>query len=114
VRAWGRDNKIKMFDVKNVAIITKAYICNGRRGRLLLERPGRDSTQKGSAVYSARDSKPLQNLGTGSLENNSDMGLTANRLNSRLIFTVTATSASLSAPLEGCLFLPGVGIIVLQ
>jgi len=47
-----------MFDVKTVGIISSACICNGRQGRLLFERPWRDSTKKGGAVLTALDSKP--------------------------------------------------------
>jgi hypothetical protein len=48
-----------MFDVENVAIISPACIYNGRRGRLLFERPGRDSKNQGGAVYTTLDSKSL-------------------------------------------------------
>jgi hypothetical protein len=58
VRALGRHHPIWMFDVKTVGIISSACICNGRRGRLLFERPWRDSTKKGGAVLTALDSKP--------------------------------------------------------
>jgi len=91
-----------MFDVKKVGIMSSACICNGRRGRLLFERPWRDSTKKGGALETALASKPLQYSGTRSLEKHSIMGLTGIRLNSALKFTVTATSEGLFAPLEGC------------
>jgi len=58
VRALGRHSLILMFHVKNVGIFACACICNGRRGRLLIERPGRVSTKKGRAVSTALDSKP--------------------------------------------------------
>ena len=48
-----------MFDVENVGIISSACICNGRQGRLLFERPGRDLKKQGGAVYTALDSKSL-------------------------------------------------------
>jgi len=50
VRALGRHHLIQMFDVKTVGIISSACIWNGRRGRLLYERPCRDSTKNGDAV----------------------------------------------------------------
>jgi len=49
-----------------------------------------------------------------SLETHSIMGLTAIRLYSALIFTVTAKSEGLFAPLEGCLCFHGEVIIVLH
>ena len=58
VRAWGRHHPIWMFDVNTVGIISSACICNGRQGRLLFERPCRDSTKKGGAVLTALDSQP--------------------------------------------------------
>jgi hypothetical protein len=48
-----------MLDVENVGIISSACICNGKRGRLLLEQQGRDSKKLGGAVYTALDSKSL-------------------------------------------------------
>jgi len=50
VRALGRHSPIVMFHVKNGGIIACACICNGRRGRLLFERPGRVLTKKEGAV----------------------------------------------------------------
>jgi len=82
VSALGRHHPIWMFDVKTVGIISFACLCNGRRGRLLLERPWRDSTKKGGVVLTALDSKPWQYSGTRSLEKHSIIGLTAIRLNS--------------------------------
>jgi len=58
VRALGRHHPLWMFDVKTVGIISSACICDGRRGRLLFERPWRDLTKKGGAVLTALDSKP--------------------------------------------------------
>jgi len=58
VRPLGRHHPIWMFDVKTVAIISSAYICNSRRGRFLFERLWSDSTKKGGAVLTALDSKP--------------------------------------------------------
>jgi hypothetical protein len=58
VRALGTHHLIWMFDVKTVGIISPACICNGRRGRLIFERPWRHSTKKGGAVLTALDSKP--------------------------------------------------------
>ena len=46
----GRNIPLYMFDVKKIGIISSACICNGRRGRLLFERPWTDSTKKGGAV----------------------------------------------------------------
>jgi hypothetical protein len=48
-----------MFDFENVGIISSACICNGKRGRFLFERPGRDSKKQGGAGYTALDSKSL-------------------------------------------------------
>jgi len=50
VRALGRHSLIWMFNVKNIGNISCAYICNGRWGKLLFDRPGRDSTNKEGAV----------------------------------------------------------------
>jgi hypothetical protein len=82
VRAVERHHPICLFKVKTVGIISSACICNGRRGRLLFERPWRDSTKKGGAVLTEVDSKPWQYSGTRSLQKHSIMGLTAIRLNS--------------------------------
>ena len=57
VRALGRHHLIWIFDVKTVGIISSASICNGRPGRLLFERPGRDLIKPGVAVYIVLDSK---------------------------------------------------------
>jgi len=103
-----------MFDVKNVGILAPACVCNGRRGRLLFERLGRDSTNTAGAVQTVLDSKPRQYSGKRSLEMHSIMGLTAIRSYSALKFTVTAMSEGLFAPLEGCLCLQGTVIIVLH
>jgi hypothetical protein len=48
-----------MFDVENVGIMSSACICNGRRGRLLFQQPGRDSKELGGAIYTELDSKSL-------------------------------------------------------
>jgi len=48
-----------MFNVENVGIISSACICNGRRGSLLFELPGRDLKKQGGAVYTALDCKSL-------------------------------------------------------
>jgi len=82
VRALGRHHWIWMFDVKTAGIISSAYICNGRRGRLLFERHWRDSTKEGGVVLTALDSKLWQYSGTRSLQKDSIMGLTAIRMNS--------------------------------
>jgi hypothetical protein len=50
VRPLGRHLLIWMFNVKTVGMISAACICNGRGGRLLHERPWRDSTKKGASV----------------------------------------------------------------
>jgi hypothetical protein len=49
---------IQIFDVKKVGPVDCACICNGRRGRLLFQRPWRVSTRKGGAEWTALDSKP--------------------------------------------------------
>jgi len=46
VRALGRHTPILMFHVRNVGIIACTCICNGRRGRLLFQRPGRVLTKR--------------------------------------------------------------------
>jgi hypothetical protein len=69
---------------------------------------------KGGAVWTALDSKPSEYLVARCLEKHSIMGSTAIRLNSALIFTVTATSECLFAPLEECVCHLGPNIIVLQ
>jgi len=43
VMAFGRHSSIQMFNVKNGGTISSACICNGRRGGVLSDRPGRDS-----------------------------------------------------------------------
>jgi len=48
--AEGMHHRIWMFDVKTVGMISSAFLCNGRQGRLLFERPGRDSTKMGGGV----------------------------------------------------------------
>jgi len=70
-----------MFAVKKVGILSSAWICNSRRGRLLFGRLWTDSTKKGGAVQTAPDSKPWHYSGTRSLQKHSIMGLTAIRLN---------------------------------
>jgi len=50
VRALARHSPILMFHVKTVGIIACACLRDSRRGRLLFERPGRVSTNKGGAV----------------------------------------------------------------
>jgi hypothetical protein len=55
----------------------------------------------GGAGETALASKPWQYSGTRSLVMNSIKGLTGIRLNSALIFTVTARSHVQFAPLEG-------------
>jgi hypothetical protein len=47
-----------MFDVKKVGIMSSAFICNGRQGRQLFERPWRDSTKKGGPGVTVLASKP--------------------------------------------------------
>jgi hypothetical protein len=58
VRASGRHNPILKFNVRMVGILSSASKCNGRQGKLLLERPWRDSTETGGTVYTVLDSKP--------------------------------------------------------
>jgi hypothetical protein len=58
MRAMGRCLPIWIFDVRTVGLISCALICNGRRGRILFERPWRDLTKKRGAVYTALDCKP--------------------------------------------------------
>jgi len=82
VRALGRHHRIWMFDIKPVGIVSSTCICNGRQGRLVFERPWRDSTKSGGAVSTAQDSKPWLYSGTRSLQKHSIMRLTAIRLNS--------------------------------
>ena len=62
----------------------------------------------------ALDSIPGQYSGRISLEMHSMLRLTAIRLNSALIFTVTAMSEGLFAPLAGCVCHLGALIIVLH
>jgi hypothetical protein len=50
VRALGRHSTILMFHIENVGIIACPWLCNGRRGTLLFERPGRVSSKTGGAV----------------------------------------------------------------
>jgi len=50
VRALGRHHPIWMFDVMTEGIISSAFLCNGRQGRLLFERPWRNWTTKVDAV----------------------------------------------------------------
>jgi hypothetical protein len=74
-----------MFDVDNVGIISSACIFNGRRGRLLFERPQSDSKGQGGAVYTALDSKslsPVTILGDEIPRKAFNYGFTAIRLNS--------------------------------
>jgi len=52
-RALGRHRPIPMFNLEDLGIISPACICNGRRGRLLSERPGRYSKTQGGEVYTA-------------------------------------------------------------
>jgi len=47
-----------IIDFKKVGIIACACIRNGRRVRLLFERPWRVSTKQGGAVWTGLDSKP--------------------------------------------------------
>jgi hypothetical protein len=58
VRALGMHHLNWMLDIKTVGILSSACICTGRRGRLLFERPWRDSTKKLGAVLTALDSQP--------------------------------------------------------
>jgi hypothetical protein len=80
VSALGSHSPILMFHVKKVGIIACGWICNGRRGRLLFERPGRVSTKKRAAVSTVLDSKPWKYSVTRSLQKLSIMGLTPIRL----------------------------------
>jgi hypothetical protein len=110
-----------MFDVENVGIISSACICNGRRGRLQFEWPGRDSKKQGGAVYPMLDYESLSPVtipGDEILWKAFNYGVHCHwlklRLNSVLIFTVTATSEGLFAPLEGSLSCLGAILIVLH
>ena len=59
MRASERHSAIWMFNVKNVGTIPSGCIINGRWGRLLVERPGRDLQKEGGAVHTKLDSKSL-------------------------------------------------------
>jgi hypothetical protein len=48
-----------MFDIENVGIISSASIHHGGRGKLLFERPGRDSINQRAAVYTALGTESL-------------------------------------------------------
>jgi hypothetical protein len=56
VRALDRHHLIWMFDVKTVGIISSACRSNGRQGRLLFERPWKNSRKKGGAVVAMLES----------------------------------------------------------
>jgi len=110
-----------MFDIKNVGIISSPSICNGGQGRLLFRCPGSDSNTKSSVVYTAPDSKsisPMMILRDKIPWKGFNYGVICHqiklRLNSALIFTVTAMSEGQFALLEGCLCLLGPMIIVLH
>jgi len=110
-----------MFDIENVGIIFSACICNGTRGRLLFERPGRNLKKQGGAVYTALDYKSLSRvtiLGDEITWIAFNYGVYCHqiklRLNSASIFTVTAKSEGLYAPLERSLRLLGSILIVLH
>jgi len=96
-------------------------MCTGRRGRLLFERPGRDSKTHGGTVSTTLDLRSLSHvtiLGDGIPWNQLNHWLNCHRIklrsNSALIFTVTATSGGLFALLEGCLCVLGATIIELH
>jgi hypothetical protein len=59
VRALGRHSPIYISHIENVGIISSTNICNGRQGRLVFTRPGRDSKSQRSAMYVMLDSKSL-------------------------------------------------------
>jgi len=59
VRTLGWHSPIWMFDVENAGITSSACICNIGRGRLLFERPERDSRKQGGVVNTVLDSKSL-------------------------------------------------------
>jgi len=82
VRALGRHSPKMIFDVKNIAMISPAWICTRRGGRFQFEWPWRDSTKQGGAVLTPIDSKLWQYSGTRSVGKHSIMGLTPIRLNS--------------------------------
>jgi len=82
VSAVGRHHPIWMLDHKTERITSSAFICNGRRGRLLFERTGRNFTNKGDAVLTALDSTRWQYPQSRSLQNHSIMRSIATRLNS--------------------------------
>jgi len=110
-----------MFNIGNVGIISSVCICNGMRGRLLFEQPGKDLKKLGGAVYTVLDSKslsPVTILGDEIPRKVFNYGVNCHqiklRLNSALIFTVTATSEGLIALHEGSLCLLGAIIIVLH
>jgi hypothetical protein len=48
-----------MFDVQNVGILSSGCICNGKRGRLLFELPGKDSKKQAGSMDTALESKSL-------------------------------------------------------
>jgi len=97
-----------MFHVENVAIISSACICNRWRGRLLFERPGRDSKEQAGAVYTALDSNSLSpemilrdEIPSKAFNYRVNCHQIELRLTPALIFSVTATSEGLFAPVEG-------------
>jgi hypothetical protein len=59
VRALRRYSLIWIFDFENEGIISSPCIFNGRQGRLLFERPVRDSQQQAGTVSTVPDSKLL-------------------------------------------------------
>jgi len=110
-----------MFDVKYVGILSSACIWNGMQGRFLVEWLGRDSKQIRDAVHTVLDPTILSPMRILRDEIPSkEFNYAVNRpqiilrLNSTLIFSVTATSEGPFPPLEGSLCLIGPIIIVLH
>jgi len=118
VRTMGRHSPILMFHLKNVGIIACACIFNTRKGRLLFERPGRVSDNKGRRSVDRARLYTLTILGDEIPSKAFHYGVNCHQINLRLssglLFTVTATSEGLLSPLEGCLSLLGAMMIVLH
>jgi len=121
VMALGRHCPIQMFDVKNVGMISSACVCNGRWGRLLFERPGRNSKKKEGTLYLVVDAKSLSPITIlrdvipwKAFKYEVNCHQIKLRWNSALIFTVTAMSEGVFAPLEGWLCLLWAIIIMLH
>jgi len=110
-----------MFNIENVGIISSACIGNGRQGRLLIERPGRDSKIPGGGVYTVLELKSLPPVtihGDKFPCKAFYHGVHCHHikliLTSASIFTVTATSEAQFELLEGSLCILGSILIELQ